>query len=172
MSDEVAELIAEARKRAQELCEESGPDEVSVGDPVLDADAQQLVDLADALEQMGTTLEYDATYMKNLEAERDAAYAELADRKVHEGQLVDSVNEIADERDAAYAVIEQAVKYAKYDFGTGIQGLLAIAATVPADALREVKAQVWSEGFRVGRGADHNSDWWPKNPYREGANHG
>lgn len=93
---------------------------------------------ADALEQMATTLEYDAAYMKNLEAERDAAYA----------------------------VIEQAVKYAKYDFGTGIQGLLAIADTVPTDALREVKAQAWAEGYASGQDSTYVDISIP-NPYRE-----
>ena len=31
---------------------------------------------------------------------------------------------------------------------------------------REVKAAAWTEGFRAGRNADHNSTWWPPNPYR------
>ncbi len=31
---------------------------------------------------------------------------------------------------------------------------------------REVKAEAWDEGFRAGRSADHNSMWWPPNPYR------
>ena len=29
-----------------------------------------------------------------------------------------------------------------------------------------VAAGAWSEGFGAGRSADHNSMWWPPNPYR------
>lgn len=40
-----------------------------------------------------------------------------------------------------------------------------------ADALMPVviehSAQVWSTGFREGRNADHQSCWWPKNPWRD-----
>lgn len=43
-------------------------------------------------------------------------------------------------------------------------------ATPTIDALmpvvREALAEAWSTGFREGRNADHQSCWWPKNPWR------
>lgn len=49
-------------------------------------------------------------------------------------------------------------------FGNAVETILAQS---PTDALQAVKVVVWSEGFTAGRRADHNSDWWPRNPYRK-----
>lgn len=84
--------------------------------------------------------------------------------------------EAADQRAAEYAaVVEKAGRVLTTDYhGSPAEAdVLPILATVPADALRELKADVWDEGLKAGlregndkaRGVVNNP---PLNPYRKG----
>lgn len=55
-------------------------------------------------------------------------------------------------------------------WGEGSPSPYAVADSILASpVIRRIQAEVWTEGFRAGRNADHNSDWWPRNPYRKDA---
>ena len=51
------------------------------------------------------------------------------------------------------------IETAKADFWNGPD------VTLYCPRCLAVARSAWYVGFRAGRGADHNSDWWPKNPY-------
>ena len=79
------------------------------------------------------------------------------------------VEELRAERDEALAVIERAKYRLIYDapddiyYDAHVSDALEILNIAPADALRDVKAEVWSEGYEVGRGERR----WCVNPYRD-----
>lgn len=72
----------------------------------------------------------------------------MSDHRGLVGIAIDTAQKYLDERDAAVARAEVA------------EAALAEAAQARSDA--------WREGFRAGRGADHNPTWWPQNPYLTG----
>lgn len=47
--------------------------------------------------------------------------------------------------------------------------LVSAARDDVPDLIQQAKADAWSEGFKAGRGADHQQCWWPANPHRNPA---
>jgi hypothetical protein len=172
MTENVAELIEQARRRARELREEAG----MFGDPVLDADAQQLVDLADALEAERAENEHLRRFdwlKRNREAEEGWRVAAEQTRLER-----DRAEKAEAEHDAAYAALEQEREWwetMREDHAEHLMILrdasLRRLSTVPAEALREVKARAWDEGHLRGDVDSYHGYAFGEspNPYREGA---
>ena len=162
MTENISELIAEARanvERAADATTGKQAERIRAGE-VSDDRLRLLVQLADALE---------AEHERGDEGWRVASDQTRLER--------DRAEKAKAERDAAYAVIEQVKLIIGPNHGLSINEekvWMAVHAAVPADTLREVKAEAWWEGV--------NHQWKHRpignrvlefeNPYREGADRG
>lgn len=107
-----------------------------------------------------------------LEAADQRAEEAESDRdlfKREQVRLAARCDQAQNERDALAAVIEQAEDHLTRHFLDMLVAdeVLPILASAPADALREVKADVWDEGADAMAEHIDNGAWWEiQNPYR------